>query len=52
MQSQTTSQKALQQEKMSALRGKEFSELTIQTLGSMKNERDFSFLYKKTKSMG
>ena len=37
--------KTLQQENMSALRGKELSNLTVKTLDNMRNERHFSLLY-------
>ena len=36
--------KTLEQEKMSALRGKELADLTEQTLENMRNEHDFSLL--------
>lgn len=41
--------KTLQQERMSALRGKELADLIVQTLENMRNERDFSLLYEKIK---
>ena len=41
--------KTLPQEKMSALRGKESADLTVQTLENMRNEHNFSLLYKKIK---
>ena len=41
--------KTLQQERMSALRGKELADLTVKTLENMRNERDFSLLYEKIK---
>ena len=39
----------LQQEKMSALREKKLSDLTVQTLKNIRNEHDLSLLYKKIK---
>ena len=47
MQSRTTSQKTLQQEMMSALRGKELADLTVQTLENMRHEHYFGMVYKK-----
>ena len=41
--------KTLQQEKMSALRERELADLTVQTLENMRNEHNFSVLYKKIK---
>ena len=41
--------KTLQQEKLSALRGKELADLTVQTLENMRNEHDFRLLYKEIK---
>ena len=39
----------LQQEKMSPFREKELADLIVQTLENMRNEHDFSLLYKKIK---
>lgn len=41
--------KTLQKEKMSALRGKVLIDLIVQTLENMRNEHEFSLLYKKIK---
>ena len=41
--------KTLQQEKLSAVRGKEFADLTVQILENMRNEHDFRLLYKEIK---
>ena len=35
-----------QHEKMSALRGKDLADLTVQTLENMRNEHNFTLLYK------
>lgn len=43
--------KNLQQERMSALRGKGPGELSVQTLENIRNENDFSLLCKKIKSV-
>ena len=44
--------KTFQQLNMSALRGNELAEFTFQTLENMRNEHDFSWLYKKNESVG
>ena len=41
----------LQQEKMSPFREKELADLIVQTLENVRNEHDFSLLYKKIKVM-
>ena len=41
--------KTLQKEKMSALRGKELADLTVQTLKNIRNEHDFGLFYEKIK---
>ena len=41
--------KTLQQEKLSAVRGKEFADLTVQILENMRNEHGFRLLYKEIK---
>ena len=39
--------KTLQEEKMSALQGKELADMTVETLEKMRNESDFKLLYEK-----